>query len=257
VLVSRRGRVGVIRLNRPEKLNAFFGGMRDELAGALRAAADDDSVGALVITGAGRGFCAGADVAWMYNLVTREEWDTLEALVDSAASVIRLIDGCDKPVLAAVNGVAAGGGACLALACDIRIAGSSASIGLAFARLGLQPDWGGTYVLPRLIGPGRALELVLTADMLSAQEALQIGLFNRVVDDELVVEETVALAERIAARPALSVALARQAIRTTYGLTLSEALERERRNQMRLLRTPEARDAMRAFLEKRRPESST
>jgi len=179
ILFTRHERVGVITLNRPERLNAFAGTMRIELVDALRAAADDTGIGALVITGAGRAFCAGADVAWMYDLVTREDWDTLNSQIQAGAEVIQIIDALEKPVLAAVNGVAAGGGANLALACDIRIAAKSASIGQSFTRLGLQPDWGGTYLLPRLIGTGRALELVLTADMVSASDAQQLGLFNR------------------------------------------------------------------------------
>ena len=255
ILFSRYERVGVITLNRPGKLNAFAGTMRLELVDALRAAADDIAIGALMITGAGRAFCAGADVAWMYDLVTREDWDTLNSQIQSGAEAIQIIDNLEKPVLAAVNGVAAGGGANLALACDIRIAAKSASIGQSFTRLGLQPDWGGTYLLPRLIGTGRALELVLTAEMVSASDALQLGLFNRVVDDERVVDETLAMASRIAARPPLGIALARQAIRRAHDINLPDALELERQNQLRLLKTPEARDAMRAFLERRKPSS--
>ena len=255
ILFTRHERVGVITLNRPERLNAFAGTMRIELVDALRAAADDTGIGALVITGAGRAFCAGADVAWMYDLVTREDWDTLNSQIQAGAEVIQIIDALEKPVLAAVNGVAAGGGANLALACDIRIAAKSASIGQSFTRLGLQPDWGGTYLLPRLIGTGRALELVLTADMVSASDAQQLGLFNRVVDDEHVLSETLAMAARIAARPPLGIALARQAVRGAIDMSLPDALELERQNQLRLLKTPEARDAMRAFLERRKPSS--
>ena len=255
ILYSRHERVGVITLNRPEKLNAFAGTMRLELVDALRAAADDAATGAIVITGAGRAFCAGADVAWMYDLVTREDWDTLNSQIQAGAEVIQIIDALEKPVLAAVNGVAAGGGANLALACDIRIAARSASIGQSFTRLGLQPDWGGTYLLPRLIGTGRALELVLTAEMVSASDALQLGLFNRVVDDERVADETLAMASRIAARPPLGIALARQAIRRAHDINLPDALELDRQNKIRLLKTPEARDAMRPFLERRKPSS--
>ncbi len=255
ILYSRHERVGVITLNRPEKFNAFAGTMRLELVDALRAAADDAATGAIVITGAGRAFCAGADVAWMYDLVTREDWDTLNSQIQAGAEVIQIIDALEKPVLAAVNGVAAGGGANLALACDIRIAASSASIGQSFTRLGLQPDWGGTYLLPRLIGTGRALELVLTAEMVSASDALQLGLFNRVVDEERVVDDTLAMAARIAAKPSLGIALARRAIRRAHDMNLPDALEFERQNQLRLLKTPEARNAMRAFLERRKPSS--
>ena len=253
VLFDRHGSVGLITLNRPHKLNAFAEGMRDELAQFTEEAAGDDAIRALVITGAGRAFCAGADVGRMYELVNGEDWNALEALVVAGARVVQLIDGLSKPVLAAVNGVAAGGGANLALACDIRVAAASASIGQTFTHMGLHPDWGGTYFLPRLVGLGRALELVFTAEMLSATEALRIGLVNRLVSDEHVLNETVSLAERIAAQPPQALALAKRAVREAYEQRLPEALEIERVNQLRLFKTPEARDAMRAFLARRPP----
>jgi enoyl-CoA hydratase/carnithine racemase len=250
VLFSRRGRVGLITLNRPDKLNAFADRMRDELSDAVRDAAQDETIGAIVITGAGRAFCAGADIAYIYDLVAREQWEALEALIETGSRIVSTIDALRKPVLAAVNGAAAGGGANLALACDIRIAAASASIGQTFNRIGLQPDWGGTYFLPRLVGLGRALEMVLTADMLPADEAFRVGLFNRVVDDTQVLEDTLSLAAGIAAKPPLAVALAKEAMRQVSGLTLAGALDRERASQMRLFRTEEARDGMRAFLAK-------
>lgn len=251
VLFARHDRVGLITLNRPERLNAFADRMRDELADVTRAAAEDDAIGALVITGAGRAFCAGADIGYMRDLVVRKDWDALEALVEAGARVVSTIDGLRKPVLAAVNGPAAGGGASLALACDIRIAAASASIGQTFNRVGLQPDWGSTYFLPKLVGLGRAMEMVFTAEMLSADEALRLGLFNRVVDDQQLMDETLSLAARIAAKPRQAVALAKQAMRQGVGSSLSEALDRERDNQRLLFKSDDARAAMRAFLEKR------
>jgi 2-(1,2-epoxy-1,2-dihydrophenyl)acetyl-CoA isomerase len=253
ILFSRSDSVGLVTLNRPERLNAFADRMRDELMEVTREAADDDGVRAVVLTGAGRAFCAGADVEHMYDLIVREDWEALEALVEAGASVVQTIDRLGKPVLAAVNGVAAGGGANLALACDIRVAATSARIGQTFSRMGLQPDWGGTYFLTRLAGLGRALELVLTGDMLAADEALRLGLFNRVVADERVVSETVSLAERIAAQPPQAIALAKQSVRRALGVSLAEALDLERTYQLRLFKTPEAREAMRTFLASRRP----
>jgi 2-(1,2-epoxy-1,2-dihydrophenyl)acetyl-CoA isomerase len=144
VLFSRHGGVGLITLNRPEKMNAFADGMREQLGEVVREAAADAEVRAVVITGAGRAFCAGADVVRMHDLVAGEDWDAMEAFLVTGASVVRTIDELSKPVLAAVNGVAAGGGANLALACDIRIAAARASIGQTFCRIGLHPDWGGT-----------------------------------------------------------------------------------------------------------------
>jgi 2-(1,2-epoxy-1,2-dihydrophenyl)acetyl-CoA isomerase len=253
VLFSRHDRVGLVTLNRPEKLNAVADQMRDELADVTREATLDDRIGAVVITGAGRAFCAGADIGRMHELVIAEDWDALDALVEAGAAVVRIIDDAAKPVLAAVNGAAAGGGANLALACDIRVAAASASIGETFTRLGLQPDWGGTYFLPRLIGLGRALEMVLTAEMIPARQALELGIFNRLVDDERLVQETMSLAARIAARPPLATALARQAVRRACGSSLTEALDLERVNQRRLFKSREAREAISAFLAKRAP----
>ena len=254
VLFARHDRVGLITLNRPDKLNAFADRMRDELAHAIREAAGDDGIGAVVLTGAGRAFCTGADVGRMDELVTAGKWEALDAFVEAGAAVVRAIDDAGKPVLAAVNGVAAGGGANLALACDIRIAAPSASIGQTFTRLGLQPDWGGSYFLPRMVGLGRALEMVLTADMLSAAEALELGLFNRIVDTGRVVEETMALAARIAARPPLATALAKQALRRACDMSLADSLALERAHQRRLFQTSDARAAITAFVaRKRRP----
>jgi enoyl-CoA hydratase/carnithine racemase len=250
VLFSRHGRVGLITLNRPDKLNAFADRMRRELAETIAAAAADEGIGALVMTGAGRAFCAGADVSVMDELVQREDWDALDALVDTGARVVSIIDSLEKPVLAAVNGAAAGGGANLALACDLRIAASSASIGQTFNRIGLQPDWGGTYFLPRLVGLGRALELVFTAEMLPAEDALRLGLFNRVVSDERVVHDTLSLAEQIAAKPPLAIALAKRGLRQACAGTLTNALASEREHQRRLFRTDEARQGIRAFLDR-------
>jgi 2-(1,2-epoxy-1,2-dihydrophenyl)acetyl-CoA isomerase len=253
VLYSRHERVGLITLNRPDRLNAFADRMRDELADVIGEATRDDRIGAVVMTGAGRAFCAGADIARMHDLVSAGDWDALDALVDAGAKVVQIIDDADKPVLAAVNGPAAGGGASLALACDIRIAAASASIGQTFTRIGLHPDWGGSYFLPRLIGLGRALEMVLTAEMISATDALELGLFNRVVEDPRVVDDTMDLAARIASRPPLATALAKRALRRAYAGSLSGALETARARQARLFKTGDARDAMAAFMAKRVP----
>ena len=155
--------VGTIMLNRPDKLNAFAGQMRQELADMVRLAADDDAVRVIVITGAGRAFCAGADIEYMRSLLEQEDFKAAGDLVEAGRIVVKTIRETTKPVIASVNGPAAGGGANLALACDIRIASDRASIGQTFNRIGLHPDWGGTYFLPRLVGPAKALELIFTA----------------------------------------------------------------------------------------------
>jgi 2-(1,2-epoxy-1,2-dihydrophenyl)acetyl-CoA isomerase len=253
ILLSISDRVGLITLNRPEKLNAFAGRMREELAETFREVADDGEIRVVVLTGAGRAFCAGADIGYMRELIEREDWSAAKALVDVGATVVSLIAAMDKPVLAAVNGPAAGGGANLALACDLRIAAASASIGQTFNNIGLHPDWGGTYFLPRLIGTGRALELVLSGDMIDSTEALRIGLFNRVVDDDAVMDATLALADRLTLKPPLAVAAAKRSIRHSHQGSLQDALQVEIEQQLRLFKSTDAREGVAAFLEKRTP----
>lgn len=253
VLLSRIDRIGLITLNRPEKLNAFAGRMREELAETFREVAGDDAIRVVVLTGAGRAFCAGADIGYMQDLIARQDWAAAKALVDVGATVVSLIDTMDKPVLAAVNGPAAGGGANLALACDVRIAAASASIGQTFNKVGLHPDWGGTYFLPRLVGTGRALELVFSGDMIGAEEALRIGLFNRVVGDDAVIDETLAMARTLALKPPLALAAAKRSIRQSYDRPLPDALQRELEGQLRLFKSADAREGIAAFLEKRTP----
>lgn len=253
ILLSIVDRIGLITLNRPEKLNAFAGRMREELADTFREVAEDDAIRVVVLTGAGRAFCAGADIGYMGQLIEREDWGAAKALVDVGATVVSLIEAMDKPVLAAVNGPAAGGGANLALACDVRIAAASASIGQTFNKIGLHPDWGGTYFLPRLIGTGRALELVFSGEMIGAEEALRIGLFNRVVGDDAVIAETLALARNLALKPPLAVATAKRSIRDSHQRSLQDALQLETEQQLRLFKSADAREGVAAFLEKRAP----
>src|SRR5712692_3953708 len=148
---------------------------------AITVVAAEAAVRAVVITGSGRAFCAGADIGYMRELLESRDWEAAKALVEGGREVVTAIRNAPKPVIAAVNGPAAGGGANLALACDFRIASERATIGQTFNRIGLHPDWGGTYFLPRLVGPSKALELFLTGEVIGAAEALRIGLFTRVV----------------------------------------------------------------------------
>ncbi|HEX2091328.1 MAG TPA: enoyl-CoA hydratase/isomerase family protein, partial [Longimicrobiaceae bacterium] len=180
VLLRKEGAVAWITLNRPDRLNAFAGSMRDDLHDAVVAAADDPTTRVIVITGAGRGFCTGADVEVMSDLLARGDAETFERYVEAGMRVVRRIRAVPQPVIAAVNGPAAGAGASLAVACDLRVASERASIGFTFNRIGLHPDWGATYFLPRLVGAGRAAELVYSARMVEAAEAERIGLFQRV-----------------------------------------------------------------------------
>lgn len=245
--------IGTITLSRPDKLNAFAGRMRQELSEAVQQVAESDDVRVLVVTGAGRAFCAGADVDYMWEVLEREDWDAAKGLVDAGRTVVTTIRSVPKPVVASVNGAAAGAGANLALACDLRIASDRASIGQTFNRIGVHPDWGGMYFLPRLVGPSKALELIYSGDMIDAAEAHRLGLFNRVVPHDRLEEETRALARMLAAKPPIASALAKHAVYQSGRLSLEEVLELELDHQLRCFRSEDAREGLQAFLEKRAP----
>jgi enoyl-CoA hydratase/carnithine racemase len=253
VLVDVAGGVGTITLNRPDKLNAFAGRMRREIADAVRGMAEDAAVRVLVITGAGRAFCAGADIGYMQDLTARNDVDGFRQLVEAGREVVTIIRATPKPVIASVNGAAAGGGANLALSCDLRLASDQATIGQTFNRIGLHPDWGGTYFLPRLVGPAKALELIFSAAMVPAAEALRLGLFNRLVPHERLAEETRSLAAELAAKPPMALALAKRAIYASGDASLSGMLDVELEHQLACFQSEDAKEGLRAFLEKRPP----
>ena len=233
VLVETLDGIGTVTLNRPEKLNALDRPLCDALIAGLRRLADDDAVRVIIVTGAGRGFCAGADLS-----VLGADGD---ALVAAGKEIALLIRGAPKPVLAAVNGVAAGGGANLALACDYRIAADSAKIGQVFHKLGLGPDWGGTYFLPRLAGMSRALELVWSARMVPAAEALTMGLVDQVVPAAGLMAAARSLAMTWAAHPPLAVRRAKEALYASEAGALRAILDLEITHQHELFATPDAR----------------
>lgn len=253
VLLSRSGSVGILTLNRPDKLNAFAGAMRQELADALVELERDRAVRVVVITGAGRGFCAGADVGYMAKLVKERDTIAMAALVEAGRRVVMTMRESAKPVIGSINGVAAGGGANLALACDLRIASDRARLGQTFNRIGLHPDWGGTYFLPRLVGPAKALELFWMAEILDAEECLRLGLFNRVVPHDRLEEETMDLARALAAKPALALSLAKRAVYRSMQHTLPEMLDYELEAQLRCFGSEDAAEGITAFVEKRAP----
>ena len=232
VLVDIEEGIGTLTLNRPEKLNAFDRGMCRDLIDALRMLSGSDQVRVILLTGAGRGFCAGADLGTLAEGAAE--------LVGAGREVPVLIRTAPQPVLAAVNGPAAGGGANLALACDYRIASDQASIGQVFHKLGLVPDWGGSFFLPRLVGTAKALELVWSARMVLAAEALALGLFDRVVPHERLQAEARALARLWASHPPLAVRRAKEALYLSEQRSLAAMLELEVAQQMELFATPEA-----------------
>jgi 2-(1,2-epoxy-1,2-dihydrophenyl)acetyl-CoA isomerase len=246
---------GVLRLtlNRPSRLNALDDELLDALGVALEVARDDDAVRCVLITGAGRGFCAGADLASGLLLDANRGELVRRRLQTLYAPVILGIRELEKPVVAAVNGVAAGAGMSLALACDLRVCGESASFIQAFVRIGLVPDAGSTFFLPRLVGMARAAELAMLGDAVSAEEALRIGLVNRVVPDGSLPEEARALAERLARGPR-SVGLAKRALNAALVSDLRGQLACEEDLQALAIASEDAVEGVTAFIEKRAAE---
>jgi 2-(1,2-epoxy-1,2-dihydrophenyl)acetyl-CoA isomerase len=249
-LVQRadHGPVRVLTLNRPQALNSFTRAMHAVLLPALDAAAADDGVRCVVITGAGRGFCAGQDLNDALGDV--DVGDLVEKLYKPLALRIRSMP---VPVLAAVNGVAAGAGANFALGCDIVIAARSASFIQAFAKIALIPDCGGTWLLPRLVGRANAMALAMTGDKLAAEEAQRIGLIWRVVDDAALMDEALALASRLAAMPVAALAATRRVIDDAMALDYAAALSHEAAVQRTMGAAHDAKEGIAAFLAKRAP----
>jgi len=242
-----------VTLNRPETLNAFANQMRQELAAAIAELGERDDVRVIVITGAGRGFCAGADVTATKQVVDDRDEQAMRDLIQAGRDVVTAIRKAPQPVVASVNGPAAGAGASLALACDIRIASERASFGQTFNRVGLHPDWGGTFFLPRLVGTAAAAELVFSGAMVPAEEARRLGIFNRVVPHEELAKETEQLARSLAAKPRLSLKLAKQAINRSLGANLEEMLDFEEEAQIRCAFSDDGVEGLTAFVEKREP----
>jgi 2-(1,2-epoxy-1,2-dihydrophenyl)acetyl-CoA isomerase len=254
VLVEVSDRIGTLTLNRADKLNAFAGTMRQEMAHAMRALAEDDGVRVIVVTGAGRAFCAGADIGYMKELTASGDVAAFRALVEAGREVVTVVREAPKPVIASVNGPAAGGGANFALSCDLRIASDRATIGQTFNRIGLHPDWGGTFFLPRLVGAAKALELIYSAEMIAADEALRLGLFSRVVPHDQLAAVTREVALELAAKPPMALALAKKAVHASDRNTLDAQLDMELTHQLACFQSEDAREGLAAFLAKRPPQ---
>ena len=252
--VTEESGITTITLNRPEKLNALAGHMRRDLAEALEAAGAERSAHVVVITGAGRAFCAGGDVAAMSELIERQDADEFSRLLGSARRVVTAIRQMAKPVIASVNGPAFGAGCNLALACDLRIAATTATFSQSFAKVGLHPDWGGTYFLPRLVTPNKACEMFFLGEAMDAAEALRLGVVNKVVEPEDLEAETRKLAERLRDAPAIALAAAKQAIYMSQAAELEEMLRFETEAQMRCFESHDGAEGCRAFLQKREPK---
>jgi 2-(1,2-epoxy-1,2-dihydrophenyl)acetyl-CoA isomerase len=240
-----------LTLNRPDKLNAFNAVLHEALAAALKRAAEDAEARVVLLTGAGKGFCAGQDLADRAIVPGGERPDLGESIDKGYNPLVRALRALPKPVVCAVNGAAAGAGANIALACDIVLAARSARFLQAFARIGLVPDSGGTWVLPRLVGEARARALMMLAEPITAEQAVDWGMIWRVVDDENLLGEAHALAERLAAGPTHAYGLMKRAFLASSANSLDAQLDLERDLQREAGAADEYVEGVRAFLEKR------
>jgi len=255
VLTEIRGRVLLVTLNRPDSLNAMLADAGGLLRDAVDMAAKDAAIGAVVVTGAGRAFSAGGDIALMEKVMSAgAKWENFSGVVTGGREFALAVRACPKPVIAAVNGAAAGGGMGLALSCDIRWASEKAKFSQGFAKIGLHPDWGSVYVLPRLVGVSRALEMMWTGDPIDAAEALRLGIVSRVLPPEQLLPETLAFAERLAQGARFALSEIKRSALASLTLSLEGALEREIDAQERCWNTRDAREGIDAFIEKRAPK---
>jgi 2-(1,2-epoxy-1,2-dihydrophenyl)acetyl-CoA isomerase len=245
--------VATLTLNRPDRLNALSTSIMEGLLEALPRLARDAAVGAVVLTGAGRAFCAGGDVKSMAEGRVERGVEDAVTHLRARMEVSRLLHEIPKPTIAMVNGPAAGAGMSLALACDLRIAAQSARFISAFANIGFSGDFGGSYFLSKLVGTGKARELYYTADPLDAGQALALGVVNRVVPDAELVDATMLLARKLARGPRIALALMKQNFNAAENCTLSQLLDLEARRQIETGRTEDHKEAARAFVEKRPP----
>jgi 2-(1,2-epoxy-1,2-dihydrophenyl)acetyl-CoA isomerase len=246
--------IATLTLNRPERLNALGDTLRDDLLDAVTRTAADADVRVMVLTGAGKGFCAGGDVKAMdESRQAGRERPVLDKIAPSRDRTLLAMRDAPQPIIAAINGAAAGAGMNLALACDLRIASTAAKFSQAFVGRGLHPDWGGTYFLPRVVGMAKACELIFTGDLIDAQEALRLGLVSQVVAPEELMTVVHGLARKIAAGPPLAIRLAKRALYHNADCDLRQALEFETFAQNVCQDTEDAREGVRAFVEKRAP----
>ena len=246
-------RVATLTLNRPDRLNALSSPIIDGLLEALPRLAADPDVAVVVLTGAGRGFCAGGDVKSMAEGSSQLGLEDAVQRLRGRMEVSRLLHEIPKPTIAMVNGPAAGAGLSLALACDLRVASESARFITAFAKVGFSGDFGGSYFLSKLVGTGRARELYYTGEPLDAAQALALGVVNTVVPEFELLEATTALAQRLAHGPGVALGLMKRNFNAAETGTLSELLDLEALHQIQTARTEDHQEAARAFVDKRPP----
>jgi 2-(1,2-epoxy-1,2-dihydrophenyl)acetyl-CoA isomerase len=254
IQLEMRGQVCVVTLNRPDRLNALTVEVATELQRALKESVTNGAR-AIVLTGAGRAFCAGGDIREMQEIAARE--GRVDAFFDEPLRVLNelvmLIRKTPLPIIAAVNGVASGGGCNLALSCDLVVAVEGAKFNQAFIKIGLTPDIGGTFILPRLIGWKRAAEFMFTGDMIDAREAYEMGMINHVVTDGELMSHVMSLAEKLASAPTAAIGRIKQLLETSAVNDYGSQLDVERRTQIESGKTKDFVEGVTAFLEKRPP----
>ena len=246
--------IATLTLNRPERLNALGGSLRQDLFDAVTRAGADPEVRVMVVTGAGKGFCSGGDVKAMGEAKAgQRERPLIEKIAPGRDRTLLAMREAPQPIIAAVNGAAAGAGMNLALGCDIRIASTTAKFTQAFVKRGLHPDWGGTYFLPRVVGMAKACEMIFTGEVIGAAEALRLGIVSRVVAPEELLPTAYEVARRIAAGPPVAIRLAKRSLYANEDLDLRGALQIETMAQNICFETEDATEGIRAFGEKRTP----
>lgn len=243
-----------ITLDRPEKLNSFFGTMREELIDTLETIAADREIRVVILTGAGRAFCAGGDVEAMSKMQQERETDRFANLLELGKRIVTTVRTMPQIVIAAVNGVAAGAGCNLALSADYRIGSTDAKFSQSFVKIGLHPDWGGTHFLPAIVGTSKAIEILTTGRMIESEEALSLGLLDRVVAPGQLLAEAESLAAAIAAGPRDAIRDIKRAVHASRTNPLEMQLDLEKENQIRAFESEESAEGMRAFFEKRSPK---
>ncbi|MBM4061376.1 MAG: enoyl-CoA hydratase family protein [Planctomycetes bacterium] len=246
--------VAVLTFDRPETLNSLTFAIYGQLERLFRELDDDETVKAVVLTGHGRGFCSGASVEEVLGPLLESELDAALAFTRMTSAVVRNMLRLQKPIVAAINGIAAGAGAMLALASDLRVMAETAKFAFLFTRVGLAgADMGGAWLLPKVVGTGRAMEILLLGDKLSAEECHRLGLANRVVPADEVLAAALALARRLAAGPSLALAMTKQLVWNEWPMDLDAALEQEAQAQALLLRAHDHREFYKAWMEQREP----
>ena len=247
--------IATLTLNRPDRLNALGGSLRDDLHDAITRSAADPEVRVIIITGAGKGFCSGGDVKAMSEAKEgKRERPLMEKIAPGRDRTLLAMRDAPQPIIAAVNGAAAGAGFNLALGCDIRLASTAAKFSQAFVKRGLHPGWGGTYFLPRIVGMAKACELIFTGAVIDAAEALRLGIVSQVVAPEDLIPAAQTLARAIAAGPPIAIRLAKRGLYRNAESDLRTALEYETFAQNTCFETEDAAEGIKAFVEKRAPQ---